>query len=238
MRPQASPSSAQAVSTRPASPRRSRLRAVLLATSALASAALPATVAHAGNATWSPGGVAPANANFNDGANWSGNGGAAPDGTATFNASGVRNILFTLPTAIGGITLASDAADYTFTSNNVGLFFTGAGLSVGSGASLTLNLASATLSSFSGTSTAGQAHININNHTELDFTQGSSAGSSILTVGDLTTPGILIFKEQADGGTARINLNSGGLSRYFQAHEGGDDGRFDRRQRRRVPRQL
>jgi hypothetical protein len=52
-------------------PRRASLRAVLLATSALVSAALPTAVAHADNGTW----TGPASvfdpAELTDGANWS-----------------------------------------------------------------------------------------------------------------------------------------------------------------------
>src|ERR1700674_3510982 len=54
MRPQDSHSSHQTDNSRHAAPRRASLRAVLLATSALASAALPITVAHADpvDSTW------------------------------------------------------------------------------------------------------------------------------------------------------------------------------------------
>lgn len=67
MRPQATHPSTQADNNRAARRRASPLRSMLLATSALASAALPTAVARATDATWLE---APANSNFNDGANW------------------------------------------------------------------------------------------------------------------------------------------------------------------------
>jgi hypothetical protein len=68
------------------------MRAVLVATSALASAVLT-TTAHAGDAAWNPQNNS---GNFNDGANWVGN--AVPDGTATFNASSQQTISFSQET--------------------------------------------------------------------------------------------------------------------------------------------
>src|SRR5882762_5951309 len=141
MTPQVSHSSSSAhTGGRRTVPRRtSRLRIMLLATSALASAALPTTMVHAVDATWNP----VVDNNFNDNGNWTDAAGGAsvvPDGAATFNASNTRDIQVTLPTTLGGITVTSGAGDYAFTTNQVGLTFNGAGLSVGSGAILTLNV--------------------------------------------------------------------------------------------------
>src|SRR5713101_6305326 len=83
MRPQASHSSHHAYSRRAAARRASRLRIMLLATSALASAALPITVAHAGSiAAWKNPSI---DGNFNNGDNWIGS--VVPDGTATFGSA-------------------------------------------------------------------------------------------------------------------------------------------------------
>jgi hypothetical protein len=150
---------------------------MLLATSALA--ALPMTAAHAGDATWNPG-----SADFNIGTNWTGTPDKkVPDGTATFNANASikQAIIFNQTTTLGGMTLTQGAGDYTFGTNAQDITFTGAGLSVGSSASLTLNNNGGSNTTFSGNSTAGQALININDGT-VTFTDHSKAGSSILNV--------------------------------------------------------
>ncbi len=170
MTPQASHLSAHTDSRRAAPRRSSRLRAILLATSALASVALPATLAYAGDATWTPGST-----DFNIGDNWTG----TPDktvpiaGTATFNASSQRAIVFTESTSVGGMTVTSGAGDYTFDTNNQNLTFTGAGLSVQGGASLTLNNSFFALTTFSGNSSAGAS--TITNDGTLLFNEESKA---------------------------------------------------------------
>jgi autotransporter-associated beta strand protein len=171
---------------------------MLLATSALASAALPITVAHAdpGDATWNPG-----NADFNADANWTGTPDkTTPAGIATFNASSQQNITFTQATTLGGITVTSDARDYAFTTNNVGLTFTGAGLSVGSGASLTLNVSGQIPVDFTGSSTAGNATIVVNLGA-LDFFDKSTADNAFIE-----SVGAISFHQTASGGTAHITL--------------------------------
>jgi uncharacterized protein with beta-barrel porin domain len=149
---------------------------MLLATSALASAALPAMAAP-GDATWNPG-----NADFNADANWTGTPDKkTPIGIATFNASSQQTITFSKDTSLGGMTVNQGAGDYIFDTNGTAITFTGAGLSVGSSASLVLNNNGASLTTFSGDSTAGQALININDG-GVTFTGQSKAGSSILNV--------------------------------------------------------
>jgi autotransporter-associated beta strand protein len=239
MRPQASHSSAHTGSRRTAPRRTSRLRIMLLATSALA--ALPMTAAHAGDATWltaQP--VDGDGGNFNNANHWNG---GVPDGTATFNASDTRDIVFTVPATLGGITVTSGAGDYAFTTNQVGLTFDGAGLSVGSDASLTLNLNGPSFVHFTGSSTAGQAQINING-AKINFLSGSTAGqahitnnnglvffensssaanATIVNHNDLTffdsstagnafieSDGAISFFQTASGGNARIKLDDGG----------------------------
>ena len=212
MTPQASHSSPHTDSRRAAPRRASRLRIMLLATSALASAALPAMAAP-GDATWNPG-----NADFNADANWTGTPDkTTPVGIATFNASSQQTITFSKATTLGGITVTSDAGDYAFTTNNVGLTFTGAGLSVGSGASLTLNVNGPSIDPggvlFEGSSTAGSSKWNVGNpaapgaHAFLQFSEGSHADQAQITV--LSGAG-LSFIDSSTGDHATISNNAGG----------------------------
>ena len=191
MRPQATHPSPQADNNRAARRRASRLRSMLLATSALASAALPTAVARAADATWL---AAPTDNDFNFVANWNG---GVPDGNATFNASTQQSIIFTTSTTVGGMTVTSGAGDYTFNTNSHALTFTGAGLSVQDGASLTLNNSSLTLTTFSGDSSAGAS--TIVNDGSLVFKDGSKAGSSRITNNDS-----LSFKDSSRAEDATI----------------------------------
>src|SRR5882724_7403903 len=240
MTPQASHLSAHTDSRRAAPRRSSRLRAILLATSALASVALPATLAYAGDATWTPGST-----DFNIGDNWTGTPDKTVpiDGTATFNASSQRAIVFTESTSVGGMTVTSGAGDYTFDTNNQNLTFTGAGLSVQGGASLTLNNNGGSNTIFSGNSSAGAS--TIANDGSLLFNDESKAGSSsiinnnglvfsdssgaedativnhgaVVFTGSSTADkafikksnGFIFFEQQSSGGTARIQLDNGNL---------------------------
>jgi len=195
MRPQNSHSFPH-IDSRRAAPRGAlRLRIVLLATSALVSAVLPTTFAHAGDAAWS---ATPANGDFNRAANWDGN--AVPDGNATFSASNIQDIKFNQTTTLGGMAVTSGAGAYTFDTNGQNVTFNGAGLSVQSGASLTLNngaTINGAIIQFLGTSTADQAHITndgrvyfensstaanatIVNHNILNFYDSSTAGNAFI----------------------------------------------------------
>jgi autotransporter-associated beta strand protein len=219
MRPQDSHSLPHSDSRRAAPRGALRLRIVLLATSALVSAALSTTVAHADpvDATWI---AAAGTGDFNKAANWDGN--AVPDGTATFNKSAAGVVLFTQNTTLGGITVNPNEGNYNFT-NKAGLVldFNGAGLSVGSGSSLTLFNTSIT--NFVGNSTAGQSHII--NTANLTFDQTSTAGSAFIqSSGSITfdktsnagsasilSDGRINFNDQANGGTAHILLVDNGV---------------------------
>ena len=192
---------------------------MLLATSALASAALPATVAHADDATWNPG-----SADFNTGDNWTGTPDkTTPDGIATFNASSQQTITFSKGTTLGGMTVNQDARDYTFDTRGHNIDFNGAGLSVGSNASLTLNNNGTSTIVFEGHSTAGQARITNNasafvnffnssnaanativNHGTLSFFETSTAGNAFIE-----SDRAILFREQSNGGTSRIKLDNG-----------------------------
>lgn len=165
---------------------------------------LPFTAARAQDATWL---ANPADANLNNGANWST--GTVPTGTAFFGASNVTRLELNsvnLQTSIDGWTLNAGASNYIL--DNLGtsqlLFFTGAGVVI-NGGSLSLqtsngggiefqNGSSASSASFinvvsqvnfSGTSTAADASI-FNQNTYLRFLDNASAGNAAIAATDRT----------------------------------------------------
>ena len=95
------------------------------------------------------------------------------------------------------MTVTSGAGDYKFNTNNQDLTFTGAGLSVQDGASLTLNNSSGSKTTFSGNSTAGAS--TINNDGSLLFKEDSTAGSS-----SITNNISLSFEDSSKAGDATI----------------------------------
>ncbi|WP_249779398.1 autotransporter outer membrane beta-barrel domain-containing protein [Bradyrhizobium sediminis] len=233
-----------------------RLRAILLASSALVSAALP-TTAHAVDATWL---AAPANGNFNNAVNWNP---ATPDGTATFGASNTTAIDFTQPTFLGGLLLNANAANYSFTIGANGLVsFSGDGVVI-NGGSVTLNNPNADgILRFLASSTAGAATINndgsltfadagtagtarINSQLQIDFFDTSSADRSTITGGvgiqfhqsstaanaTITSDGTINFLQNATAANATIT--SSGRVFFFNSSSGGtarfviDNGAFD-----------
>lgn len=197
MKPQASHSSRQTAASR--TTRRAPLHAILLATSALASAALSTTAVRAadGDATWLA--TQPDDGdkgNFNNVSHWDS---TVPTGTATFNASSSQQITFGQDTTLGAISATSGAGDYRFDVGATTLTFTGLGIVVADGASVTLvasdfssgiifrnnsSAGRATISllegglSFNDSSTAGQAKIENDGSSTLSFNDTSSAGSS------------------------------------------------------------
>jgi autotransporter-associated beta strand protein len=238
MKPQASHSSHQ-TATGCAAPRRARLRAVLLATSALATASLPTTVAaQALDATWA--GVASGNYNF-DG-NWVG--GQVATGTATFaDASVHKAITFSAPNTLGGIIVMPGAGDYTFDTQGNNLTFNGLGLSVGSGATLTFTnsgIQSHTL--FQGNSTAGGAHIivtgggvifqngssadqariDVSTNAQLSF-QGDGAGHANSSAANATivTSGNVFFDNASTAANAHIEVDADGAVVFSGQSTGG-----------------
>jgi autotransporter-associated beta strand protein len=226
MTPQASHSFHQTDTTR-AALRRASLRAVLLATSALASAALPATIAHADpvDATWLA--TQPDDGdlgNFNNAGHWTAvpNGAQSPDGTATFNTTFTPTVTFTDTTTVGGIAVSSGTGDHTFDTNGWNVTFTGAGLSVGSGATLTLNVNGFSEVDFNSSSTAGRATININQGF-LEFQEQSKGGSSTLNIGDATnqTNGFVDFMGHSDAEQATINVSSFGQLNFRENSSAG-----------------
>jgi autotransporter-associated beta strand protein len=248
MRPQASHSSHQIDARQAARRRALRLRTVLLATSAMVSAALSTTVAHAitaipGDATWLA--TQPPNdndtGNFNNPNHWIGSDGithSLPTGTATFNASDTRAITFNHIITLGGIAVTSGAGDYRFDTNGFDVTFTGAGLSVGSGASL--KFTNNAFTTFRDKSTAGQAQISITSG-EVFFRDGSSADHAQIAVsggGDLefggalgnstaanakiTTSGTVFFFDASTAANASIEIDSGGTVFFQNQSTGGN----------------
>jgi autotransporter-associated beta strand protein len=222
---------------------------MLLATSALASAALPATVAHAVDATWS---ATPADGTFSNAANWSG--AAIPTGTATFGTSNTQDVTFTQGANLGGMTLTSGAGDYRFTANN-NLDFNGAGFSVQSGASLTLNNQGGRSVSFDNAASAGTAIIN--NNGTLIFDETATAGTANITndfaiflhdttslghaqianattgtlqfeqsstadQANITSNGLLTFQDSSTAGRAIITNNVGGTLEFRNSSSAGN----------------
>jgi hypothetical protein len=224
MPPQVSLPSFQGRSPRKSTARRrqpSRLHALLLATSALVSAALT-TAAHATDATWL---ANPASGDFNTATNWNGN--AVPDGTAFFNTrSSQRDITFSSEnTTLGGIriTAVPVTADYTFTNDATHtVTLNGIGLTHDNAPSLTFNN-NGTLN-FQNKSSAGNA--DINNKNFLTFDNGSSAAGSTITNSSSATisfggsstagnasiqsDGVIEFGGLASGDTGRIAMTSSG----------------------------
>jgi autotransporter-associated beta strand protein len=234
MTPQISHASHQTATRRRAATGRA-IRAALLATSALASAALSMTAVHAADpvdATWLT--TQPADGdtgNFNNANHWTALPGGQdfPDGTATFNKSTTSTITFSQNTTVGGIAVTAGAGDYTFNTNHE-VDFTGAGLSVGSGASLTFNLSGHSQSSFENQSTAGQAKFSLTDTADLIFFNGSSADHAQIVVANngginpdlifeknssaanakITTSGDVEFANTSTAGNASIEIDLGG----------------------------
>jgi autotransporter-associated beta strand protein len=171
-----------------------RLRAALLASSALASAwTLPATPSRAQDATWL---TNPGSGDFFDANNWSP--GSVPTGTATFGASATTTLTLGAVGSIGGLTLNAGASAYTFdvTANQT---FTGAGIVI-NGGSATINFNAGTNNFFEGSSTAGSAAI-----TSGGTIQTTNTGS--LGNATITNNGYLYLQDSGTAGSATITNN-------------------------------
>ncbi len=123
---------------------------MLLATSALASAALPAMAAPV-DAVWSEN---PGSGDFNTANNWVGS--AVPNGIATFATSNTRDVTVTQNVTVGGMTLTAGAGNYTFTVEG-NLHIGDSGIDVQNGASATIVVAHGV--AFNGSSSAGTTNI-------------------------------------------------------------------------------
>jgi autotransporter-associated beta strand protein len=185
-----------------------RLRAVLLASSALCAVAVPA---RAQDATWL---AAPGSGDFNTAANW--NPAAVPTGTAFFGLSTTAGLSFSADTAIGGWTFNPGASAYTFTNGQV-VDFNGAGIVINGGSAAITNSGDVTFlqSSSAGSatiintfnlffrtnSTAGSA--GITNYDHMEFRDASTAGSA-----SVTNNALLFFTFGSTAGSAAITNNS------------------------------
>ena len=152
-----------------------RLRAALLASSALALAwMLPAGPSRAAsNGTWL---TSPGSNDYGTGSNW--NGGFVPVGTASFGTSNTSSLVITSAASVGGWTFNAGASNYTFDAGGQ-LNFTGAGITV-NGGGVTINYNNRfTQSSFTGSSTAGNATLNVNS-SDLAFYGNSTAGNAAI----------------------------------------------------------
>jgi hypothetical protein len=188
-------------------------RVPLLAAAALITAALPVA---AQNATWD---AAPANANFNNAANWTP--ATVPTGTAFFNASAITNLAFSANTTINGWTF-NGGTGYSFDNGTHVVRFNGAGIVIHGGAIISIdnedglrfsNSSSAANAeifndvggvTFARTSTAADASIQSNG--EVVFTNSASAGRA--TIHNITN-GLVAFRDTSTAGTATID--SGGV---------------------------
>ena len=190
----------------------SRLRFVLLASSAIAGLALGG-LAYAADATWQ---AVPADNDYGNSANWNPAGPPGSGETAFFGASTTTNITVVGSYATGGWTFNSGAPAYTFT-NNASLAFDGAGIINGGSATITIN----SDLQFYATSTAGSATI-ANNGGQLNFNDASTAGSATIsnnafgnlqfyatsTAGSaaITNDGNLVFNASSTAGTVNATI--------------------------------
>ena len=192
---------------------RARLRAALLASSALIAA--PAA---AQDATWQanptvPGPVFPSGAfDFNANANWTP--AAVPTGTAFFGATTGPNISFSaLATTLGSLQFNPGAPSYNFTLVDQGVaIFTPQSLTL-TGAGIVNNSAAvAGFTLFGGGSvtfqngTAADAHFSLQGEAEnqLVFQNSSNAGTALITTPDTLHPGIVVFQNTSSAANSTI----------------------------------
>ena len=204
-----------------------RLRAALLASSALVAAGSPAV---AQDATWL---FAPGSGNFNTGANW--DTATVPTGTAFFNTSGTTALSFSASASFDGWTFNPGASAYNFTNASQTLQFTGAGIVVNGGsATITNNY----FLEFYDTSTAGNA--TITNNSLLQFYDTSTVGSATITnnfflqfhntstagSATITNNGFLFFYHNSTAGSAALVNNAGGLVDFSDSTGPNGDGKL------------
>lgn len=190
--------------------RHGTLIAALLASTALAG--LPAGVAKAQDATWSPN---PVSLDFDNATNWVS--GVVPTGTATFGASTTSSSIVVFnPRTMAGWTFTAGHTGYGFLAFGA-LTFTGAGISnAGTGVALnaygalTFRNASATsginINGFSTTEFLDNSRAggSIHNFAALNFRDSSSAGAA-----SITNFGAVSFSGSSSAGSATINGVSG-----------------------------
>jgi fibronectin-binding autotransporter adhesin len=145
--------------------------------------------ASAQNATWN--GVT---SNFNTPGNWSPTT-AIPTGTAFFGATGLADITFSGPAAIGSFAFNSGAQAFTFgtTTETAGVILSGAGIVNNSPHDPTFRVSNGGI---------------VASNPGLGFTNAASAGNAIITN---TDGGVTAFLGTSTGGDATI-VNSGGTA--------------------------
>jgi autotransporter-associated beta strand protein len=183
--------------------RRTRLRLLLLAGTALSLA--PMTSALAQDATWLA--AVPGTNLFSDPANWSPVG--VPTGTAFFDTSTVTAISNSTNVSLGGFTFNAGASAYTITNNNT-MIVTGAGIVNNSGQ--TQNFINNVQFEFHGSSTAGNSVFA--NTSELAFFDTATAGNAAIT-----NFFDLIFVGSSTAGNATID-NRSTTHFYFTSNAG------------------
>jgi autotransporter-associated beta strand protein/T5SS/PEP-CTERM-associated repeat protein len=191
-----------AITTSPR-PARAGLRATLLASvwaGALGMSA-PATAQVSG--TWTA--PLPNPQEWTQGTNWSSNP-DVPDTTATFtNNSAATSVTISSTTSIGTIQFTSGAPAYSF-AVNLALFEIN-GLGIVNDSAFAPSFTNNGATTFTNSSSAGNASITNNGGFTLSFTDTSTAGSATIT----TNNGALTqFATNSTGGNARFITNAGG----------------------------
>ncbi|HEY1546065.1 MAG TPA: autotransporter domain-containing protein [Xanthobacteraceae bacterium] len=184
------------------------LRGMLLGSSALIVAALPAA---AQDATWL---LNPGSGDFDTAANWTP--ATVPTGTATFGTSNTTALSFSTNTTVGGWTFNAAASNYTFANGGI-LGFTGAGIVITGGSA---TIANSLTMLFDNASTAGSAIINNNTtNSEIGFFNTSTAGSSTIT----NSNGALVsFVDSSTAGSATItNTIAGSIISFVNTSTAG-----------------
>ncbi len=171
-----------------------RLRAILLASSALGLApVLAALPAAAQDSTWL---LNPGSNNYNLAGNWSA---GVPTGTATFGITNAASVVITADIVFDSWIFSAGAPAYTFSSDNLRtLEFSGGGISVLGGS---VNFINGGLLNFNNASTAGSA--TLTNPGILSFNQTSTAGSA-----NIVNTYVLGFYNNSTAANATINSSN------------------------------
>jgi len=174
----------------------SRLRAVLLATSALACVALT-PAARAADATWL---ANPANGSFNDPANWVGGQLPSVTSTAFFGSSSQHDVTISglNGTSLIALQLNSGSGDYNFTISS--------GLAFGGSSRSQVGILSQPGS--------GKATFNIGNSAAMQFLNAATAGNATIIINNSFAPGGVLFEGSSTADHATI-AGTGQVS-FFQ----------------------
>ena len=226
MSPHPSNSSCRSHSRRNSSAGR-RLRAVLLATSALASVGLT-TAAHAQDATWQ----GDTDGQFNKSSNWAGGNRPLTGGTATFGASGQTSVTSQENESLSALQFMPGSSSYEFTIATGTFALTGGGIVTQPGAGPVKFIVESALQ-FEGVSNAANATIVNNANARVSFTGTASAdhagitnlaGAALTFVEDstaanasITNHGSIVFDGGAKAGQASITNNAGAIMLFSGA---------------------